>query len=317
MRKLVLCGITLALFACGAFARSPRLPHDQEWLRQLVGEWDAKFNVYMQPGQPPTEAPGTDTVRTLGEYWVISESTTSMMGVSFSGILSLGYDPQKKHFAGTWVDSMGGYLWVYTGTLNDAGDTLTLNTQGPSMQDPDMTAHYQEVIRITGDDTRTFTSSVRMEDGSWTKILTIEYRRKASRQPGEDRAQTGQHLAEPQQAEKPMYVHYLEIVTPTVDKTCEVLAKATGVTFGKPIAELGNARIAKLKNGGQIGVRAPMHQAEDPVVRPYLLVEDIRTAIAAAEAAGAQVAVPPMEIPGHGTIAIYFLDGIQHGFWQR
>jgi hypothetical protein len=40
-------------------------------------------------------------------------------------------------------------------------------------------------------------------------------------------------------------------------------------------------------------------------VRPYWLVDDIEAAVAAAVQAGGDVAHPPMEIPGHGTFAIY------------
>ncbi len=36
----------------------------------------------------------------------------------------------------------------------------------------------------------------------------------------------------------------------------------------------------------------------------------------AVEAAGAFVALDRMELPGHGTIAIYLLGGIEHGLWQ-
>ena len=32
--------------------------------------------------------------------------------------------------------------------------------------------------------------------------------------------------------------------------------------------------------------------------------------------AGAELALPPMEIPGHGTIALYLLGGNEHGLWQ-
>lgn len=116
--------------------------------------------------------------------------------------------------------------------------------------------------------------------------------------------------------EVPMKVHYLEIVTEAVDETCAALAGAHGVTFGEPVAALGNARTAETKDGGRIGVRAPMHDGEVSVVRPYVLVDDIAAAVAAAAEAGAQIALPPMEIPGEGTIAIYVLGGIQHGLWQ-
>lgn len=116
--------------------------------------------------------------------------------------------------------------------------------------------------------------------------------------------------------ERPLHVHYLEIVTPSVNETCDALAKAHGVSFGDPIAELGNARTATLQGGGRIAVRAPMHDAEKPTVRPYVLVEDIQAAVKDAEAAGATVMVPPMQLPGQGTIALYTLGGIEHGLWQ-
>lgn len=116
--------------------------------------------------------------------------------------------------------------------------------------------------------------------------------------------------------ENAMQVRYLEIVTPEMDETCAMLEAVHGVAFGEPIAELGNARTARLSDGGTISVRAPMRADEAPVVRPYLLVEDIAAAVEAAEAAGAQIAMPPMELPGQGTFAIYLLGGIDHGLWQ-
>ena len=114
-----------------------------------------------------------------------------------------------------------------------------------------------------------------------------------------------------------MQVHYLEIVTPDVEETCAALAAQHGVTFSEPDAMLGNARVASLTGAGRIGVRAPMRDDEEPVVRPYMLVYDIEAASAAAEEAGAEFAMRATEIPGQGKFAIYFLGGIQHGLWER
>ncbi|MGJ8636154.1 MAG: VOC family protein [Phycisphaerales bacterium] len=114
-----------------------------------------------------------------------------------------------------------------------------------------------------------------------------------------------------------MKVQYLEIVTSKVDETCASLTEAHGVVFGEPIMELGNARTADLADGGRVGVRAPMRETEAPVVRPYLLVDDIEAAVEAAKKAGAEVAIPPMEIPGQGTFSIYILGGIEHGLWEN
>ena len=114
-----------------------------------------------------------------------------------------------------------------------------------------------------------------------------------------------------------MQIHYLEIVTKEVDAVCAAYAAVNRVQFGEPDAGRGNARTAALPGGGLVGVRAPMHEAEEPVVRPYWLVDDIEAAVAAAVKAGGEVAHPPMEIPGHGTFAIYIQGGINHGLWQR
>ena len=118
------------------------------------------------------------------------------------------------------------------------------------------------------------------------------------------------------QVEEAMLVQYLEIVTPEVDATCDALEKQHGVSFGESQPELGNARLAALESGGKIGVRAPMAAHEEPVVRPYVLVDDIEAALSAATAAGGDVAMASTPIPGGGNFAIYILGGIQHGLWQ-
>ncbi len=116
---------------------------------------------------------------------------------------------------------------------------------------------------------------------------------------------------------RPMQIHYLEIVTPDVDQLCTTYAAANGLTFGDAVPELGNARTAKLPNGGTVGVRAPMRATEDPVVRPYFLVEDIEAAVASAAANGAEIAMGPTPMPSGELFAVYLQAGVQQGFWQR
>ena len=113
-----------------------------------------------------------------------------------------------------------------------------------------------------------------------------------------------------------MKIFYLEVVTPDVDAVCATYERVHGVSFGEPDAGLGNARTASLEGGGMIGVRAPMHESEEPVVRPYLLVDDVEAAAEAAAASGTEIAHPPLELPGHGTFAIYIQGGVHHGLWQ-
>ncbi len=113
-----------------------------------------------------------------------------------------------------------------------------------------------------------------------------------------------------------MQVHYLEFVVSDVDAQCAALEKAHGLSFGAPVMGLGGARVADLPQGGRAGVRAPMHDAEMPVVRPYVLTDDIAAALDAVTGLGAEILHPSLEIPGEGTFAIYQLGGVQQGFWQ-
>jgi uncharacterized protein len=121
----------------------------------------------------------------------------------------------------------------------------------------------------------------------------------------------------PKGGQTAMQNYYLEIVTKEVDAVCAAYAAANGVQFGEPDAGLGNARTAPMPGGGLVGVRAPLRETEEPVVRPYWLVDDIEAAVAAAVKAGGVIAHPPMKIPGHGTFAIWIQGGIDHGFWQK
>jgi hypothetical protein len=91
-------------------------------------------------------------------------------------ILTLGYDPDKRRFAGTWIGSMMTYLWVYDGELDSAGRVLTLNCEGPGMEGG--TAKYRDVHEIVDDGHRVMTSHLQQADGSWVQFMTAHYRRK-------------------------------------------------------------------------------------------------------------------------------------------
>lgn len=127
---------------------------------------------------------------------------------------------------------------------------------------------------------------------------------------------------EAQESDRPltgdtMHIQYLEIVTPEAEELCAQYAAVHGLTFGEPDANVGGARIAKLEGGTSLAIRGPLRETETPVIRPYMLVEDIKASVDAAAEAGAEVALPPMELPGHGTCAIVIRGGIECGFWQN
>ena len=113
-----------------------------------------------------------------------------------------------------------------------------------------------------------------------------------------------------------MKIRYLEIVTPEADALCRQYSAIYGIHFSEPDASLGGARTAKLDGGGLVGIRGPLRDTETPVVRPYVLVDDIKAAVESAAEAGAEIAMPPTEIPKHGAFAVVIHGGIECGFWQ-
>ncbi|HEU4642550.1 MAG TPA: hypothetical protein VFS44_08855 [Gemmatimonadaceae bacterium] len=112
-------------------------------------------------------------------------------------------------------------------------------------------------------------------------------------------------------------VYYMEVVTNDVSGARTLYHQVYGWDFQAMGPELGNSFVAELPDGSRCGIRAPMHEQERPIVRTYIRVNDIERAARRVEALGGMLALPPMEIPGHGTIAIYIMaGGIEQGLWQ-
>ena len=148
------------------------------WLQKFVGEWTYESEGLMAPGQPPWKSGGTDSVRALGELWVLCSGRGEMPGGGIAdSVMTLGFDPKRKRFVGTWVGSMMTHLWVYDGSLDAAGNVLTLSADGPDFVKEGATARYQDIIEFKGNDHRVLSSRVQGEDGSWTQFMTAHYRR--------------------------------------------------------------------------------------------------------------------------------------------
>ncbi len=149
------------------------------WLQKMVGEWTGEFECIMGPDQPPTVHTARDVVRSLGGVWVVCEGDSEMPGGgSMQSIMTLGYDPLKRQFLGTFIASCMTHMWLYeNGSLDATGTILTLNADGPSFTDPTKMAKYQDIIEFKSDDHRTLSSQFLGDDGQWNRFMTGHYRR--------------------------------------------------------------------------------------------------------------------------------------------
>jgi|SRR5579884_508414 len=114
-----------------------------------------------------------------------------------------------------------------------------------------------------------------------------------------------------------MALHYLEIVSNDVDTLAGLYQLMHGLSFSPPDPDLGLARVATQADGTLVGIRKPLGEHEQPIMRTYLEVEDIGQAVKKAEESGATIAYPPTRQGGQGIFAIVIRSEVEHGLWQR
>jgi hypothetical protein len=135
----------------------------------------------MGPEKISNKWKGIEKVRSLGGLWIQAES--EMGGTECPGItqMTLGFDPKKGRFVGTFVGSMMTHLWVYdNGRLDEAERVLTLEAEGPAMDDPEKIVTYRDLIGLVSNDERTLTSQTQDAEGNWKGFMTVRYRRVAA-----------------------------------------------------------------------------------------------------------------------------------------
>jgi len=151
---------------------------EHEWLQKLVGNWTSEMECVMGPDQPPMKSKGTESVRSIGGLWTMGEGKGDTPdGTPVTSFMTLGYDPTKRRFVGTFIASMMTHMWVYEGALDGSGKVLTLDTEGPVFGAEGKMTKYKDIITFIDDDHRTLTSRILGEDGEWTEFMTAHYRR--------------------------------------------------------------------------------------------------------------------------------------------
>jgi hypothetical protein len=117
-----------AMMAAYEKAGAPAEEHKQ--VLKMVGKWNLAFKSWMDPKAPPMESTGTAEGKALlGDRFVQTTVTSTMMGKPFTGVGISGYDKGKKKFVGTWMDSMGTGIYQMEGTADAAGK-LTMQMSG-------------------------------------------------------------------------------------------------------------------------------------------------------------------------------------------
>lgn len=150
---------------------------EHRWLERLVGEWTMESECVMAPGAEPMKSSGKESVRSISGLWMLCEGAGETPGGAMTSIMTLGYDPAKQHFVGTFIASCMTHLWQYRGEWDEAANRLSLLAEGPSFAGDGTTANYRDEIAFQNDNERTLTSYLQTPDGAWTCFMTARYRR--------------------------------------------------------------------------------------------------------------------------------------------
>ena len=173
--RLVSAASALVLFTLGAPAQDfPKPGAEHEALKPLAGVWDAHVKCSLPT---PQESKGEYTAKIdLGGFFLVTEFKGELAGKPFQGRGVTGYDPFKKKYVGTWVDSMSPGIYTSEGTFDKSGKVLTETMEGPDPQGKPM--KMRAVTQIKDSDHVHFQMHLRGEDGKDVLMMEIAYTRK-------------------------------------------------------------------------------------------------------------------------------------------
>lgn len=95
-------------------------------LASEVGVWDADVRAWPGPNVPPAESKAVERTRMLGA-WMISDLEGTVMGRPYFGHRVVGYDPGKRRYVGTWINTLSPGIVGLEGTWDAKSRTRTMH----------------------------------------------------------------------------------------------------------------------------------------------------------------------------------------------
>jgi hypothetical protein len=143
-------------------------------LKEMEGTWEC----VMKSDMMPEDAKGTETITMVGGFWAVFDVKfpEMMMGFPWHGHGTIGYDPEKKKYVGTFVHSAAPHMSIGEGTMDAAGKVLTMNWEG--MGPSGKMEKMREVYEKKDKDNATMTMYGTGPDGKEMKHFVTTYKRK-------------------------------------------------------------------------------------------------------------------------------------------
>jgi hypothetical protein len=154
----------------------PRPAAEHARLREQAGAWKVHSTFYMDPdpSAPPMECEAKETIEMFGDFWLRGVYESEFMGQAFRGQTMMGYDPEKKEYVSTWLDTMSPTYFDLRG--NYEGDTLVMKGRAFDCMSK-MQANYRTTQVFRSPDERVFEMFMQLPDGNEFRMMTHAYTR--------------------------------------------------------------------------------------------------------------------------------------------
>lgn len=172
MRAMIIAclGLVLAGARLDAQPPTPKPGPEHEALKKFAGDWDATV-AFMG-----NESKGTyHSQVALGGFWLIGNFQGEFGGAKFEGRATMGYDPAKKKYVSSWVDSMGPSITTGEGSFDADGKIYTETGEGTGPDGKPM--KVKSVYAFSDADNMTLTM-YNVADGKEQEFFKITYKRK-------------------------------------------------------------------------------------------------------------------------------------------
>lgn len=174
MLTSILCTLTAAVPAPMQEIPQVKPTEHHKLLLRDIGTWQATMTIL--GGPEPMKLPAREENELMpGGLWVMSRFEAG----PFKGLGQFGYDPVKKKYVGTWIDSTSPHLTIMEGDYNKETGELTMINRGtdPQTKKPQL---MKSVAKYTNDaqTEKLFTMySKDPKSDKWIKGFTIEYKK--------------------------------------------------------------------------------------------------------------------------------------------
>jgi len=147
-------------------------------LNAMVGTFDAKVKMWMEPGAPPAESSGKAVNEwVLGGRFVQQRFDGTFMGQPFSGIGYTGYDNVRHTYIGTWMDSMSTSMMTSSGDPDASGKNWNFSAMSMDPVSGEAVSLTEKMTMIDNDH-QLFEMYGPGPNGSNFKMMEITYTRK-------------------------------------------------------------------------------------------------------------------------------------------